>query len=153
MLPGLLATWNEASKNWLAVVDNLAMHAWFRYFVLLLLAAVAAGCEMFDPPLAEIGMKITNGGKDSSCLVQVFNQEGRQLREVAPNELGVVYVTKLVAGTYTFRFVDHSGRPYPAERTVTLQPGVSAHLPVELTQEKDPEGEALASASVRNYGE
>lgn len=136
-------------------MDNAAMHE-VRFMLLTcsLLCALllACSCELFDPPPAEVGLRITRSGKSASCLVQVFNAEGRQMQEISPNELGVVYAKRLVAGTYTFRFVDHDGKPYPAVRTVTLVSGATAFLPVELTQEKDPEAEAAASAAVRNYG-
>lgn len=113
----------------------------------------AASCELFDPPMCEVGMHITDKGKNAAVLVQVFNELGRQTQEVASNELGVVYVKRLVAGTWTFKFIGHEGRVYPAVRTISLQAGATAYLPVELTREKDPESEAAASAAVVSYGE
>ena len=103
-----------------------------------------AGC--FDPPLGEIGMKIIDGDQSHSCLVMVFNDQGRQIQEVPTDELGVLYIQRLVPGVYTFKFKGSDSHVYPAVRTVTIGPGASAYLQVDLNKEKDPEGEAAASA-------
>lgn len=118
----------------------------------ILITALLAGCELFDPPMGEVGMHITRNGKDYTCTVQAFNELGRQTQELHSNALGVVYVKRLVAGKWTFKFKDVNGTYLPAVRTITLAAGATAYLPVEVSIASDPEAEAAASSAVMTYG-
>jgi hypothetical protein len=122
--------------------------------VLLALLLALAGCELWDPPKGEIGLRITKDGKQyGGCLVNVYNAEGRQIRREAVSQMGVCYVRHLNPGVITLKFVGIGDEPFPAVRTVTINPGSSAFLAVELSQEKDPEGEAEASrGGGKDYG-
>jgi hypothetical protein len=124
-----------------------------RLAILLLLFALK-GCELFDQPKGEIGFQIYDSGKLSQgCLVNVYNDKGVQLQRVSVNQVGVCYVKRLNAGTYTFKFTGAGDKVFPAVRTVTIHPGSSAYLKVNLSQEHDPEGEAAASkAGGKDYG-
>lgn len=127
-----------------------------RYAVALLacgLLLLAGSCQLFDPPMCEVGMHVTKDGRDCVCLVQAWNERGRQTQELSTNELGVVYIKRLVAGSWTFKFVGHDGRTYPAVRTIQLAAGATSTITVDVNQEKDPEAEAKASQSVVTYGE
>jgi hypothetical protein len=103
------------------------------------------GC--FDPANGEIGMKITRGEEICNCLVMVFNADGKQIQEVATDQLCVVYIKRLIPGTYTFKFKGGEGNMYPAVRTVRIGEGASCYLPVDVEKAKDPEGEATASSA------
>lgn len=91
-----------------------------------------AGCS--DPEPAEVSMNVTHGGTARSCLVQVFNAQGKQIQEESADQYGVVYVKNLAPGNYTFKFVGHDGQPYPAERSATVRAGGSEFMKVELTE-------------------
>jgi len=135
----------------LLIVDNGRVKG--SALCLLFLLASLASCQLFDPPMAEVGMHITKGGDDISCLVQVFNEQGRQTQEVASSQMGVVYIKRLVPGLWTFKFVGHGGEVYPAVRRIQLGAGATSTIKVEVTVASDPEAEAAASSSVVTYGE
>ncbi len=128
-------------------MHNMPMLAIVRGLVVTLLLLSLCGC--FDPPLGEVGMKITQGGEDQpkSCLVQVFNAEGRQIQEVPTDRVGVCYIKRLSPGVYTFKFKGGDGNMFDAVRTVTVGPGASCYLPVDLNKKSDPKAEAEASTS------
>jgi hypothetical protein len=99
-------------------------------------------------------MRLTRDDKPISCTVMVFNSEGRQLQAVPSNQLGVVYVKRLYAGDYTFKFAGVGDQIFPAVRHVTIHEGASAFLAVNVDQESDLVGETEASkANGKDYGE
>ena len=84
----------------------------------------------------------------------VFNSEGRQLKAIAANQLGVAYVKRLYPGDYTFKFAGMSDDMYAAVRHVTIHEGASSFLAVDVDQEHDLAGETEASkANGKDYGE
>jgi hypothetical protein len=116
-----------------------------RLALALLWLLPVVGC--FDPANGEIGMKITRGEDICNCLVMVFNEKGLQIQEVPTDQLGVVYVKKLVPGVYTFKFKGAEGSMFSAVRTVRIGEGASCYLAVNVDQAKDPKGEAEASSA------
>jgi hypothetical protein len=112
------------------------MRSLIRNLLVTAVAVALTGC--FDPPTGEIGLKLTDSGDVCSCLVMVFNDQGRQIQEVPADQLGVAYIEKLIAGTYTLKFKGSSDSLYPAVRTVTIGPDESAYLEVDVSQPKDP---------------
>lgn len=90
------------------------------------------GC--FDPEPSEISIIATLNGERQGCTVQVFNEQGKQIQQESTDWGGIGYVKQLKPGTYTLKFIDNSGTYYPAERVVTLRPGDSQPVEVELSE-------------------
>jgi hypothetical protein len=107
-----------------------------RVLTLLALALFAAatltGC--FDPEPSEISIIAKLNGERQGCNVQVFNASGKQIQQVSTDWGGIGYIKQLAPGTYTLKFVDNKGNPYPAEKEINLRPGESMPVEVELSE-------------------
>jgi hypothetical protein len=110
-------------------------------FAVLALGALG-GC--FDAEPAEIGMHTTVSGQARSCIIQVWNDKGRQIQQEHSDENGVAYIKGLPPGTYTLKFQGSGDQMYPAVRTLTVEAGGNAYLAVDLNQAEDKSGEAAA---------
>jgi hypothetical protein len=101
----------------------------------VLVIFVAVGLlSCFDPEPSEISIIATLNGERQGCAVQVFNAQGKQIQEESTDWHGIGYVKQLAPGTYTLKFIDNHRNQYPAEVTVTLKPGESKPVQVELSQ-------------------
>jgi hypothetical protein len=108
-----------------------------RIITALALAAFVAvgllGC--FDPEPSEISIIATLNGQRQGCTVQVFNEAGKQIQQESTDWGGIGYVKQLKPGKYTLKFIDNHGNSYPAVKVVTLRPGDSQPVEVELSEE------------------
>lgn len=109
------------------------MRSVFAAVALVALVMVSlAGC--FDPEPSEISIIAKMNGRPQGVTVQVFNSKGLQLQEMSTDWNGIGYIKQLKPGTYTLKFLDTQGNPYPAEKVVTISPGESLPVPVELSE-------------------
>jgi hypothetical protein len=101
-----------------------------------ILAATVMLCALLltscmDPEPAEISVIVKQGGQTQNCIVQLFNDAGKQLQEEATAN-GFVYLKNLVPGTYIIKFKDRNNNMYPAVRKVNLGAGDSTPVEVDL---------------------
>lgn len=109
------------------------MKSLFAALTLVCVLAVSlTGC--FDPEPCEISVIATKNGEPQGVTVQVFNSKGKQIQEVSTDWNGVGYIKQLQPGTYTLKFLDKQGGYHPAEKIVTVDPGESLPVPIELTE-------------------
>lgn len=97
-----------------------------------LMAAGVLGC--FDPEPSEISIIATLNGERQGCTVQVFNSAGKQIQEESTDWHGIGYIKQLAPGTYTLKFIDNQRNLYPAQKVVSLKPGASMPVQVELSE-------------------
>jgi hypothetical protein len=64
----------------------------------------------------------------------IDNASGAQMYQINVNASGNGYQPSMQPGRYIVKFANAAGTPYPAVRVVTLQPGDTLTLIVELTQ-------------------
>jgi hypothetical protein len=103
-----------------------------------LAAFVAVGLlSCFDPEPSEISIIAMLNGERQGCTVQVFNSAGKQIQQESTDWHGIGYIKQLAPGTYTLKFIDNQGNQYPAEKIVTLRPGESSPVEVELSEEPE----------------
>jgi len=95
----------------------------------------------FDPEPSEISIIASLNGKRQGCTVQVFNSQGKQIQAESTDWHGIGYIKQLAPGTYTLKFVDNQGNEYPAVKVITLRPGDSAPVEVELSERPVEKGE------------
>jgi hypothetical protein len=103
---------------------------------IVMLLAFLASCESDTP--AELSFRATRSGHAKNCRMLVYNEKGRQIAEVDSDLGGVGYAKDLKPGKYSVKFADALGNFYAAERTVTLKPGDSYALDVDLDQAQEP---------------
>ena len=101
--------------------------------MLAALLMIATSC--IDPEPGEISIRATKAGKPFGCAVQLFNAKGNQVQEQFTDTKGLLYIKELAPGDYTVKFIDNNLQPYPAVKQVTVDPGGSVILDVELTEE------------------
>lgn len=106
--------------------------------IIALMAFLVVGLlSCFDPEPSEISIIATLNGKRQGCTVQVFNSAGKQIQQESTDWNGIGYIKQVAPGSYTLKFIDNQGNPYPAVKTITLKPGDSAPVQVELSEEPD----------------
>jgi hypothetical protein len=98
----------------------------------LLLIALLAGCSYYDPMPGTIHLRTTLDGKPHSCMAQVWNADGKQIRNLGVNDTPVDI--ELPPGTYTLKFEGFDNAMYPAVVEVKLFSAGHVNLAVDLNQ-------------------
>jgi hypothetical protein len=101
---------------------------------LLIIAVIALLVVSCEQTPAELNFRTTLSGVTKGSTAMIFNAKGAQIMEVSSDINGNGYVSEMKPGTYTIKFKDAQGTQYAAVRTVTLKPGDTATLIVELTE-------------------
>jgi hypothetical protein len=105
--------------------------------VIVAVAAFFAGCA--EPTPAELSVTATMDGAPHSCRAIVWNSKGVQIKDENTDiQQGVVFITGLEPGKYKITFKDSAGKDYAAIRWVTLKPGDTQNMPVDLNLKDDP---------------
>ena len=106
------------------------------WVVLVVCALLYTSC--FDPEPGEVSVRSTKNGRPQGCVVGVFNAKGNQISENATDTMGIGYIKDVAPGNYTLKFFDTKRKPYNIEMEVSVRPGESVVLDVELTESNMP---------------
>jgi hypothetical protein len=123
---------------------------------LLVIAVVALLVVSCEQQSCEMNFRTTLGGTTKGSTAMVINSKGLQILEVSTDIAGNGYINEIKPGTYTIKFKDATGNMYAAVRTVTLAPGDTKTLIVELNDEAEagaPATGAPADSSGGSSGE
>jgi hypothetical protein len=119
---------------------------------LLIIAVIALLVVSCEQAPAELNFRTTYGGQTKGSTAMIFNAKGAQIMEISSDINGNGYVSEMKPGTYTIKFKDAQGSPYAAVRTVTLVPGDTATLIVELTEATEAGAPATGGAPADTSG-
>lgn len=106
-------------------------------FVIAIAVLFTSSCP--DQTPAELSVACIRGGQLQGCRALVWNDKGVQIRDEATDLQGVGYIQGLLPGKYKLTFVDVHDNKYAAERWITLQPGDSQNMQVDLDVASDPQ--------------
>jgi ABC-type Fe3+-hydroxamate transport system substrate-binding protein len=123
---------------------------------LLVIAVFALFIVSCEQQAAEMNFRTTLGGVTKGSTAMIINSKGLQILEVSTDISGNGYINEIKPGTYTVKFKDATGNMYPAVRTVTLAPGDTQTLIVELNDVAEagaPAAGAPADSSGGSSGE
>ena len=107
--------------------------------LLVIAAVVMIAGSCLDQTPAELSLTCSRAGQQQPCRALVWNAKGAQVRDESSDFNGVIYMTGLVPGKYKITFSDVQGNLYAAQRWITLQPGDTQNIQVDLDVKDDPQ--------------